>query len=72
MEEEDDPPVDDFEVDLEAVGVVSFAMPFVGLEALFSGSIPVLATAVAFFDMYYTNRNDIDSCSVVKKTKNQT
>ena len=56
MEEEDDPPVDDdFEVDLEAVGVVSFAMPFVGLEALFSGSIPVLATAVAFFDIYYTN-----------------
>ena len=40
MEEDDDPPVDDdFEVDLEAVDVVSFLLLFMGFEELVLESI---------------------------------
>ena len=43
MEEDDDPPVDDdFELDLEAVDVVSFPLPLaMGFEELLFESIPV-------------------------------
>ena len=43
LEEEDDPPVDDnFEVDLAAVGVVSFPLPLsMGFEELLFESIPI-------------------------------
>ena len=40
MEEDDDPPVDDdFEVDLEAVDVVSYLLLFMGFEELVLESI---------------------------------
>ena len=66
MEEEDDPPMDDdFELDLEAVDVVSFAFAVVslGVNAVASDSI-LAATAPVMRDV---GVGDPFSCSLPRK-----